>query len=142
MRSVALIFLACVVLTAETKLPAGAKIFITPMEKNLDSFIVAEIQKQKLPLQVVLSQKEAEYVITGFSQITGSHWAEQVATSVFGGKDKFEASVKMVSADGKTLVWAGEAGDRSILFGAFRKGGQRKVAERLVRQIRETFFRR
>jgi len=122
-------------------IPRGAKLFVTPMDKNLDSFIVAEIEKQKLPVQVVLKQEEAQYVLTGFSQITGSHWAEQVATSIFGGKDKYEASVKMVTADGKSLVWAGEAGDRSILFGAFRRGGQRKVAGRIVKQMKEALFK-
>ena len=90
-----------------------------------------------MPVHVVLKQEEAQFDITGFSQMTGSHWAEQVATSVFGGKDKNEASTKMVTADGKTFVWAGEAGDRSVLFGGFKRGGQRKVAERIVKQMRE-----
>jgi hypothetical protein len=48
--------------------------------------------------------------------------------------------VKLVTADGKRLIWAGEAGDRSLLFGALRRGGQRKIAERLVKQMRETLF--
>jgi hypothetical protein len=135
------LFLTALSMAAQSKIPAGSTIFVTPMEKNLDSFLVAEIQKQKLPVKIVLNQQEAQFVLTGFSQMTGSHWAEQVATSVFGGKDKFEASVKMVSADGKTLVWSGEAGDRSILFGAFRRGGQRKVAERIVREMKQTIFR-
>ena len=121
-------------------IPRGSKIFITPMEKNLDGFLTAEIQKQKLPIEIVLKQEDAQYVLTGLSQMTGSHWAEQVATSIFGGKDKFEAECKLVTADGKALIWAGEAGDRSIVFGALRRGGQRKVAERLMKQMRESLF--
>jgi hypothetical protein len=122
------------------RLPPGTKIFITPMDKNLDGFITAEIQKQKVPIVVVLKQEEAQYVLTGFSQITGTHWAEQVAASVFGGKDKYEAECKLVTADGSKLMWSGEAGDRSILFGALRVGGQRKVAERLVDQMKHDLF--
>lgn len=133
----ALALLFCATLAAQQKIAPGSKVFITPMDRNLDSFIVAEIQKQKLPVEVVLQQPHAQYILTGFSQITGSHWAEQVATSIFGGKDKYEASVKMVSADGTRLIWAGEAGDRSILFGAFRRGGQRKVASRIVKEMRQ-----
>jgi hypothetical protein len=72
--------------------------------------------------------------------MTGSHWAEQVATSIFGGEDKYEAECKLVTTDGKSLIWAGEAGDRSLLFGALRRGGQRKIAERLLKQMRETLF--
>ncbi len=140
MKVMTLCFLTFALL-AQSSIPRGAKLFITPMDKNLDSFIVAEIDKQKLPVQVVLKQEEAQYVLTGFSQTTGSHWAEQVAASIFGGKDKYEASVKMVTADGKSLVWAGEAGDRSILFGEFRRGGQRKVAQRIVKQMKEALFK-
>ncbi len=140
MKLLALFFLV-LSLSAESKLPAGAKIFVTQMDRNLDGFIVAEMQKQKLPVQVVLKQEDAQFVITGFSQTTGSHWAEQVAATVFGGKDKYEASIKIVTADGKTLVWAGEAGDRSMLFGGLKRGGQRKVAERLVKEMRETLVK-
>lgn len=120
--------------------PRGSKVFITPMDKNLDGFIMAEIQKQKLPVEIVLKQEDAQYVLAGFSQMTGSHWAEQVATSVFGGKDKYEAECKLITADGKTLIWSGEAGDRSLFLGALRRGGQRKVAERIVKQMREGLF--
>ncbi|GIW56462.1 MAG: hypothetical protein KatS3mg082_2866 [Nitrospiraceae bacterium] len=128
-------------LFAQSSIPRGAKLFIAPMDHNLDSFIVAEIQKQKLPVVIVLRQEEAQYVLTGFAQTTGSHWAEQVAASIFGGKDKYEASVKLVTADGKSLVWSGEAGDRSLLFGALRRGGQRKVAERIVKEMKGTLFK-
>ena len=120
--------------------PKGSRVFIAPMDKGLDSFITVEIQKRKLPVNIVLNQEESDYVLTGFSQITGSHWAEQVATSIFGGKDKFEASIKMVSSDGKRLVWSGAAGDRSLVFGALRRGGQWKVAERIVDQLKNDVF--
>ena len=138
------LLLTCVSLIAQTNVPAGARVFITPMDKNLDSFITTEIQKQKVPLTVALKQEDAQYVITGFSQMTGSTWADQVASTIFGGKDKFEASIKMVSADGKTLVWSGEAGDRSAIpiVGGFRRGGQRKIAERIVKQIGKSLFAR
>jgi TolB-like protein len=120
----------------QSLIPSGSRIFVTPMDRNLDAFIIAEIQKQDVPVKVVLKQEDAQYVLTGFSQATGSNWADEVAGTIFGGKDKYEASIKMVSADGKTLVWAGEAGDRSLVFGAFHRGGQRKVAERIVKEMR------
>jgi len=31
----------------EHPIEPGAKLFVTPMDKNLDSFIIAEVQKQK-----------------------------------------------------------------------------------------------
>ena len=60
---------------------------------------------------------------------------------IFGGKDKYEAECKLVSADGKTLIWAAEAGDRSLLFGAFKRGGQRKLAERLATRMNKDLFK-
>ena len=53
------------------------------------------------------------------------------------GKDKFEANVQLVSVKEKKLVWSAEAGDRSVLLGAFRRGGQRKIAERIVKEMKE-----
>jgi hypothetical protein len=143
MRIVVVLFIfAIATLCAQDKIAVahGSKVFITPMEKNLDAFLMAELQKQKVPVEIVLKQEDAQYVVTGFSQMTGTHWAEQVAATIFGGKDKYEASVKMVTADGKTLVWSGEAGDRSLFLGGLRRGGQRKVAQRIVKDLKSQMF--
>jgi hypothetical protein len=39
--------------------------------------------------------------------------------------------------EGKTLLWSDEAGDRSLWFGALKRGGQRKVADRLVSKLKK-----
>ncbi len=56
------------------------------------------------------------------------------------GKDKNEGNVQVLSVKDKTLVWAGEAGDRSLWFGSFKRGGQRKVADRIVSQMKKDLF--
>jgi hypothetical protein len=38
------------------------------------------------------------------------------------------------------MVWAGEAGDRSLWYGGWKRGGERKVAERIVRQMKKDLF--
>jgi len=43
---------------AQSKIPAGSKIFIAPMEGSLDGFIAPEIIKKKLPLVVVTDEKD------------------------------------------------------------------------------------
>lgn len=120
--------------------PAGSKIFIAKMEGGLDGFIPPEIRKQKVPLSVTLDEKDADFVLTGVSQKAGSAWYDVVVGGIIAGKDKFEANAQLVSVKDKTLVWSGEAGDRSVLFGALRRGGQRKIAERIVKQLREDLF--
>lgn len=118
----------------------GSKIFIAKMEGNLDGFIPPEIQKQKVPFTVVLDEKEADYILTGMSQKAGSAWYDVIAGGVIAGKDKIEANVQLVSVKDKKLAWSGEAGDRSVLFGALRRGGQRKVAERIVKSMKTEVF--
>jgi hypothetical protein len=36
-----------------------------------------------------------------------------------------------------TVLWAGEAGDRSLLLGPVKRGGARKVADRLVHSLKK-----
>jgi hypothetical protein len=139
------VMLAAVVATLHgqepVNVPAGSKIFIAKMEGGLDGFIPPEMRKQKVPLSVVLDDNEADYVLTGISQKAGSSWYDVIAGGVIAGKDKLEANVQLVSVKDKKLVWSGEAGDRSVLFGALRRGGQRKVAERIVKSMKEEIFK-
>ncbi len=130
------VFLAALVCSGQTKVPPGAKVYITPMEGNLHGFIAPEILKKKVPLTIVTEEQEAEFVLTGASIKGDDKWYH----SVFGGKDKNEGNVQLISVKEKQVVWAGEAGDRSMWWGGLRRGGQRKVADRLVKQMKKDLF--
>jgi len=119
------------------KIPEGAKLFIAPMEGDLHPFIAAEIVKKKLPVVVVTEEKDADFVLAGASIKGDDKWYH----SVFGGKDKNEGSVQLISVKDKTMVWAGEAGDRSIWWGSWSRGGQRKVADRIVNKMKKDLFK-
>jgi hypothetical protein len=43
----------------------------------------------------------------------------------------------MVDKAGKNILWTDEAGDRSLLFGMMKRGGQRKVADRLISKLKK-----
>jgi hypothetical protein len=43
----------------------------------------------------------------------------------------------IVSPGEKKMIWASEAGDRSWWWGALKRGGQRKTAERLVKNLKK-----
>src|SRR6266699_4482430 len=107
-----------IVAASQTKIAAGSKLFIAPMDGGLDGFIAAEVMKQKLPVIVVSDEKTADYILTGASLKADDKWYN----TVFGGKDKNEGNVKLLSVKEKTLLWAGEAGDRSLMWGGFRRG--------------------
>ncbi len=121
---------------APRKVPAGAKVFISPMENGLDGFLAPELIKQKIPITVVTDEKDAEFVLAGASIKADDKWYHVI----FGGKDKNEGNVRLLSVKDKQMVWAGEAGDRSLWWGSFKRGGQRKVADRIVRQLKKDLF--
>jgi len=123
--------------TKNEKILEGAKMYIAPMQGDLHPFIAAEIVKKKLPVVVVMEEKEADYILAGASIKGDDKWYH----TVFGGKDKNEGSVQLISVKEKKLVWAGEAGDRSLWWGNLKRGGQRKVADRIVNKMKNDLFK-
>lgn len=122
--------------SAAEKIPSGSKVYISVMEGQLDGFIASEVIKQKLPIAVVLDDKDADFVLAGASIKADDKWYHVI----FGGKDKNEGNVRLLDFKTRTMVWAGEAGDRSLWYGGFRRGGERKVAERIVKQMKRDLF--
>ena len=118
------------------KLPTGTRIFISAMQGNLDGFISAEIVKRKLPVSLTTDENSADFVLTGSSIKADDRWYHVA----FGGKDKNEGNVALLRVKDKTIVWAGEAGDRSLWWGGFKRGGERKVADRIVSKMKQDLF--
>ena len=58
----------------------------------------------------------------------------------FGGKDKNEGNVRLINVLDKTMIWAGEAGDRSLWYGGLKRGGERKVSQRIVEKMKKNCF--
>jgi hypothetical protein len=121
---------------SEKRSLVGAKIFIAPMKGNLHPFIAAEIMKKKLPVVVVTEKNKAEYILAG-SFIKGD---EKWYHTAFGVTDKNEGSVQLIKVRNKTLVWAGGAGDQSLLLRGWSRGGQSKVAGRIVNKMKKDLF--
>ena len=121
----------------QQSVPPGSRLFIAPMEGNLHPFIAAEIIKKKIPVVVVTDEKDADFILAGASIKGDDKWYH----TVFGGKDKNEGSVQLLSVRDKTMVWAGEAGDRSLWWGNLKRGGQRKVADRIVSKMKDQLFK-
>jgi len=121
--------------TPPRKMEPGAKVYIAPMPGELHTFLAAEIIKKKVPLVVVMEEAEAEFIMTGGSFKTGEgKWYDVMFGTV---KDKNEGSVQLISVEHRTLVWAGEAGDRSLWWGAWARGGTRKVAGRIIARLKD-----
>ena len=117
--------------------PAGIEGFHCAHGRALHGFIAPEIVKQKLPLVVTTDEAMADYILTGGSLRADDKWYHVV----FNGKDKNEGNVQLVNVKAKQVVWAGEAGDRSLWWGSIRRGGERKVADRIVHQMKRDLFK-
>jgi hypothetical protein len=115
---------------------AGKKIFIAPMRGDLHPFIAAEIVKKKLPVVVVTERKDAEYILAG-SFIKGDDKRNRTASGV---TDKNQGSIQLINLKDKTLVWAGGADDRSMFLGGWSRGGQSKIAGRIVNKMKKDLF--
>src|SRR5215510_6636310 len=115
---------------------AGAKIYIAPMKGNLHPFIATEIVKKKLPLVVVTEKKKADYILAGSFIKSDEKWHH----TAFGVTDQNEGSVRLINLKNQTLVWAGGAGDRSLFLGGWNRGGQSKVAGRIVNKMKKDLF--
>jgi hypothetical protein len=105
---------------------AGPTIFIEPMQGDLHPFIAAEIVKKKLPVVIVTERKSADYVLVG--------------SFIKGIKGDDNGSVQLLNVKDKTLAWAGEANNRSMFFGGWSRGGQSKVADRIVNKMKNDLF--
>jgi hypothetical protein len=122
-------------LAQNATVPSGAAVFIEEMENDLDGYLRAEFVKKKLPLSVVLSRQDAHLVLTGASTAEANRkWHEGWLTSE---QDRTSGNVMVFDRATKKLLWAGEAGDRSLWWGSLARGGQRKVADRLASNLKK-----
>jgi hypothetical protein len=121
-------------LEAKRPLPAilspDAKLYIAPMEWGLDGFIGDEIRRQGLPVQLVGTEDQADFVMTSLYQKLGTHL---MAPGNY-------IQVRIVAAGGDRPVWGGEVNDFAVFFGRLRRHGPRKAAESIVRKLRNSLY--
>jgi len=92
----------------------GVRLFIEDMDRDLDSFIRAEIVKKNVPLVVVVDPEDADLIMT----------ASASGAMIFSSADK-------------VVVWASEAGGRSLWWLGLKRDGPGKVAERLTSNLKK-----
>jgi len=107
---------------ADVSLKNVRRIFIEPMPGDLDQYISAEITKElKGRVVVVLDKANADAIMRGVGE----------------NKNGVGASITVVDPNETVVLWASEAGDRSLMWGVLARGGQRKVADRLVNNLKK-----
>ena len=131
---IAAILLFTVPVFGQFVLKKGSKIYIEKMAEDLDGYITAEMVQKKVALEVVSEPEAADYIMMGNgTPEQGRKWHQGWLTTE---QDRTSGNVRVYEKATKKLVFAGEAGDRSLWWGAMARGGQRKVASRLVGKLK------
>ena len=111
------------------------QIYIEEMPDDLHTYITAEMTKKfKGSIRTVVDRDIADAVLSG----TGEHQkgvGAAVTGRLLGLHDTATAAVILTDNTGKHLLWADEAGDRSLFWGALTRGGPRKVTSRLMKHL-------
>jgi len=108
------------------------------MERGLNDFLTAAFFKKQVPVQIVVTEEGAEYILKGISIKGESKWYD----TVFGDeKDRNQGSITLLRVSDRSIAWAGSAGDRRGFWDpVWTRTGQRKVAERLAKKIKKEYF--
>ena len=106
------------------------------MDNDLDQYLRAEFSKQfKGRILVVLDKNDADGILAGVSEEEKGTGAK-VTGRYLGLHDVATGTISLLDKEGKVILWSDEAGDRSIWWGPLARGGQRKVASRLVSKLK------
>jgi hypothetical protein len=96
--------------------------------------------KQHIPATLVIDIGHADCQLKATSQPNASLWQPdsgwQPGWFLRHSKDKIEGTLEVIDLGTQTIVWAGEAGNRSLMWSPLRRNGNRKLAARIVKQIK------
>lgn len=112
---------------SELALPAGSKVYVAPME-GFETYLIAALDKKKVPLVVVTKKEEADFEISGNSEAQKAGWAKTIFGS---GLPAVAASIQIVNLKTGRIVFAVSESRRDAAF------GKRSVAEYLAKKIGE-----
>lgn len=107
---------------------------------GLHPFIAAELVKQHVPVTLVTDENQADCELKAVSETQDSLWHSgimHIGWMVHYDKDKVEGTLEIIDLSNHQIVWAAAAGDRSLIFGDYRRSGNRKVAARIVKQLKK-----
>ena len=99
------------------------KIYIEKMNNNLDQYLSSSISsKFHGRVTVVLEPSAADAILKGEN---------------IGAQDTTKATVQLVDPAGQTVLWSGTAGDRSKMMLDLKHGGEQKLADHLIAELKK-----
>lgn len=84
-------------------IPAGARVYIGPIEGGYDIYLSAAMHKKEVPIVIVTDKSKADFELSGVTESDKAGWAKIV---FWGNTSSAEqASVKMVNLKSSSVVW-------------------------------------
>jgi hypothetical protein len=103
------------------------RIYIEKMADNLDQYLASSISsKLHGSVAVVLDRKDADAILKGVN---------------IGAQTTEKATVQLVDPGEHQVLWSGTAGDRKMLTLDISHGGQQKIADNLIGQLKKAMRR-
>jgi hypothetical protein len=119
--------------------PYNARFYVAPMDEGFDGLIAAFMVEKHLPISVVADENLADFIVVGGTNKGVHKWYDTVFTGYE--RDRAQGNIRVIRVSDKTIIWAAQKGDRSLWWGPLKKGGRRKVAERLVNEMKGDLFK-
>ncbi|MBN1567262.1 MAG: serine/threonine protein kinase [Acidobacteria bacterium] len=99
------------------------RIFVARMPNQLDEYVKSEIEKQLWGrVRLAARREDADAVFQG---------------DIENSADANIGSAILMDLKGNVVLWKAEAGDKSSLFGIAKRGGSKKIAERLIEDLKK-----
>lgn len=89
--------------TAQTKLQAGSKVYIAPMD-GFETYLKTAIQKKRVPIEIVEQREKADYEITGVAESKKAGAAKIVIMGSWHSTE--DASIKISNLKTGEIVYA------------------------------------
>ena len=123
------------------RLADAHSVYVAGGQGELDGYIRDEIQRQiGARLRLAASMADADIVMrVTLDEPKGKGLA--TAGRVFGVKDRAQVRAVVVDARTSHVIWQEGAGDHRLIIGAFHGESLKRVAERIVKEFRDSFSR-
>lgn len=85
-------------------LPKGARIYVAPIQNGFETYIIAGLEKKKVPVVVIADRTKADYELSGVSDSDRAGWAKML---FLGSQQTNEsASIKIVNLKTGNVAFA------------------------------------
>jgi nucleoid-associated protein YgaU len=110
-------------------IPAGAKVFISPMSGGLEKELAVALRAKKVPVEVVTEKEKAEFEINGASESKKAGAAKIIIRGSFHSSE--QASVTVTNLKSGETVWAYSVNKSDSAH------GKRSSAEACAKHLKE-----